>query len=151
MNTLEILHCLGNLMKRQKGQYGVIPSDYLERIEIKTYPVVLVVNSKSSKSEGQHWLAMFIKRKGAELEFFCSYGKPISHYSKYFTNFALRVGSNSIENRIRVQGPISLTCGEFCILFLYKRINHCPMTSIFCILSRDYEKNDKIVKSFVSC
>ena len=149
MNTLEIYHCLGQLMKRKKGQYGVIPADYLEHIKIKSYPLALVVNNESSAYDGEHWVAIFIKRKSSELEFFCSYGKPISFYSKYFTQFMLRVGSNSIENRIRVQGPFSRTCGEMTLLFLYKRLKQCPMSSIYCVLSKDFEKNDRIVKSFV--
>src|SRR5882757_3574279 len=149
MYTPELEYCLRQLMKRKRGQYAVLPCDLLDTYEVRTYPVLLIVNNEPTGEDGEHWVAMYIKRAGAEVEFFCSYGKPISYYSYHFTSFARRLRCSVLENERRCQGSESSTCGQFAVFFLYKRLRGCPLSSIYCIFTNDYTRNDKIVVSFV--
>jgi len=148
MTTPELQYCLQQLMKRQKGQHAVLACDQLDTYEIKRHPVLLIINNEPSKLAGEHWVAMYIKRLGSEVEFFCSYGRSISDYSKHFTKFVTRLGANVLENRMRTQGPISTTCGNFATFYLYKRLKGCPPSSIYCVFSKNYKRNDKIVLAF---
>ena len=150
MYTPQLEFCLKQLMKRKRGQYAVLPCDYLDTYEITTYPVLLIVNNEPSNENGRHWIAMYIKRLGAEVEFFCSYGRSISDYSHHFTDFVRRMETSSLENEKRIQGPFSTACGHFVVFFLYKRLRGCPLASIYCIFTNDYTKNEKIVISFVN-
>jgi len=150
MDTLEIYKCLKKITHRTKAQFTVIPCDMLENLKIYQYPLLLCVNNKGSDHEGEHWLGIYIKRKGSEVEFYDSYGMGMEFYDKAFIQFAVKQNATVLENRVAVQGINQNSCGHFVIYFLQNRLIGCPRHTLYCRFSKDFVKNDKIVRRFVS-
>lgn len=149
MDTLQVYKCLKTITQKKKAHFDVIPCDYLNNFTIRSYPLLLCVNNMPSTHPGQHWLGLFIKQKGSEVEFYDSYGMGMEYYDKSFINFAMNQNVNVLENKIPVQGNYQNSCGHFVIFFLYNRLSGCSRHALYCKFSNDFEKNDKIVRRFV--
>jgi len=150
MDTLQISKYLTRLAKGTKAQVEVIPCDGLQTLQIKTYPVLLCVNNMPSTHPGQHWLGIYIKSKASEIEFYDSYGMGIDFYDANFINFAKNLESTVLENLVPVQGNFQNSCGHFVIFFLWNRLRGCPRRTLYCKFSRDFSRNDRIVRQFVN-
>ena len=99
---------------------------------------------------GQHWVGIYIQRRGGELEFFCSYGQTIRSYDSSFLNFAKRNNLRILENSNSLQSFNSDVCGQFVIFYLFSRFQKCARSVFYAKFSKvDTVKNDKIVRRFV--
>ena len=155
MDTWTLLTFLKNMTRGSKSSHvDVLPADYLDNYNIPSLPAYLVVNSEGSNHPGQHWIAMYIRRKTASggrpiLEFFCSYGLGIDFYSSHFSNFVKSKNFKIIENTIPLQSVGSNVCGNYVLYFLYNRIKGCCPMSSYCKFSTNAKYNDARVERFV--
>lgn len=150
MNTSEVLTCFAKISKCiPSSQFYCLPSDKLKELTITSYPFFLCVNLDESDKEGSHWVGIYIARRGAELEFFDSYGNSISSYISHFNDFARRNNLRVIESHQTLQGPGSYVCGHYVIMYMYFRLKGCGRRIFYAKFSNNLQKNDKIVFEFV--
>ena len=103
-------------MKDEKEFIGCYPFDKLHTIR-KRRSFSLVINTGSSDTMGEHWLAVkVIKQK---CFYFDSFGLPI--INEEIKNFLKDYGK-SYYSRVCIQDIESNKCGYFCIMFL-KSVN----------------------------
>lgn len=118
---------------------GVFPSDKLpnNRGKYRSF----IVNTDPSFKRGEHWQAIYIDKMGKGT-FFCSYGSSPNHN---ITNF-LTNNSSSIECNPNVyQHPKTMTCGLFCLYFLWHITRGLTITKL--IPLHVYE-NELIIQRF---
>ena len=74
-----------------------------------------VINLDSSYQRGSHWVAIKISRDKSKNIYFDSYGFSPAHVKliKFLRN-------NDIFNTRRLQHPLSTTCGQWCIYFIWR-------------------------------
>jgi len=145
-----ILHCLFGWNRKRRVQYNVLCADELANHEIHTYPLCLVVNNKECKYAGEHWVCFFKKEANAPLEFFCSYGRSVFDYGRYFVNFQENNSEHGfVENKLVLQSNTTLVCGLYVIFYLYKRMMGKSRESISKMFSRNIIRNDHLVMIFV--
>ena len=151
MNTSQILACFKSIAKcRPSAQFTVVPSNKLLDVKITSYPFFVCANLDESNMEGSHWVGMYIARKGAELEFFDSYGIDINKFIHHFINFVNMNNLRVVQNLQTLQGPKSLVCGHYVIMYMYFRIRGCSRKSFYARFTNNVEKNDAIVFRFVN-
>jgi hypothetical protein len=71
MITGELVECLKEMSKKHDMQYGVIPCNQLDTLQIVRYPLSLIVNT--DPGPGKHWTVFYKKTQYSELEGFCRY------------------------------------------------------------------------------
>lgn len=101
-----------------------------------------IINSDPSGSPGRHWMGLY---NSTPIEFF----DPTGHSAKYY-DLDDRLPNSYTYNKTKVQGPISVRCGEYCIYYLYLRIKGHSMIDIVKSLDNEYYVNDSIVCEFVN-
>lgn len=112
MNGGEIDKVLSNNQNTKKKFLGVYAKDQLPKYAHRGY---YVINLDTSDKPGSHWVALEINKKGAI--FFDSYGlKPKDVYILRFLK-----GKKIKYNQKHVQHPLSTTCGQWCIYFIWRR------------------------------
>ncbi|GFY51828.1 uncharacterized protein TNIN_203051 [Trichonephila inaurata madagascariensis] len=110
-NTLLRLSHSDYKIKRTFG--GVFASDMLP--EKRGHYRSFIVNTDSSMSTGQHWQAMYFDNNQTCISF-CSYGTyPIGKIKKFIDQNSAR-----LEWNFKVlQHPRTMSCGLFCLYFLW--------------------------------
>jgi len=149
MDTLQIIKIMKTLFKKKKTQFGCIPCDQLDELEIKHYPLAICLNDERTGQPGGHWVGIHIEKKNKPMEFFCSYGKPMRFYPDHFMKFANRNKLKVQEIKICLQSPISGVCGAHVLFYFYNRMRGCSRNAFYAKFSKNSNKNDKIVYSFV--
>lgn len=95
---------------------GVYSLDTLPRQRIMKLPQSLVVNTAYAKSDGEHWVCMFMTLNS--IIYFDPLGLPPDH--QYFHTFLQTNGSDGTNyNNMCLQSVDSETCGKFVTTFLY--------------------------------
>lgn len=119
MNSLEILNAMKKNNKLSKYFTGVYPSNHLPK-KINT-PAFIVANTDPSHKSGTHWVAIYISKTG-ETEIFNSFGalQPIQSEFRKFLQHNSKSGC-TVTNTKRLQSDYSLTCGNYCCLYLYSK------------------------------
>ena len=141
---------LDSKYQNTKIQYDVIPCDRLQKTLIISYPFCYVVNNEPSGQPGEHWVAIFIEGPDRPMEFFCSFGRSIHTYPKYFNDFAVRNNLSVNESIIDLQSLDSSVCGQHAIFFLYSRASGTSFSSFYVRYRRHTPcENDKHVAEFV--
>lgn len=135
---------------KKQAQYGCIPSNGLDNMKIKTYPFAFCVNDMPAGHPGSHWLGLYIEDRNKPLEFFCSFGRPMSSYPPNFTMFVKRNKLSVKESNICLQSLTSDRCGQHVLYYLYNRRKECSRKCFYDKFSNDVIKNDKIVVAFVN-
>lgn len=124
---------------------GLGASDFLPR-RIR-YPSAYVLNTDRQSGPGIHWVAVYFN-KDRSAEFFDSFGlNPGVHG---FSDFLTRHSRSFSYNHIQLQSPHSITCGYFCVFFLFHRCRGVPMSTIvswFDPVCKSW--NDHVVSEFV--
>jgi len=145
MNTNQLMRILNNIV-HDSFFFDVIGSDRLYEVyhRLKDTPLALVINTDPEDKPGSHWVALF-RCKFGRVEFFDSYGDPLSKLSK---NFNFLKSLNPVENCKSVQSLQTNTCGKFCIFFLWKRLNGCSYSSIINTFGCSKNRNEMIVRRF---
>ena len=146
MNTSELASSLAKITKCSRALYAVLPSDKLLNFVVNKFPVCIILNSKPSYHEGEHWICLFRQSSVTPFEFFDSFGKGIDFYDK---SFRLFVGNNLVERNVRLQG-FSLLCGQWCLMYLFMSMQRKSRKTFYSKFSNNYQKNDFIVKHTVA-
>ncbi len=145
MNTEEILKIVKQDIVLSKLFQGVFPSNHLPKLKIK--PHCFISNTEPSTSAGMHWNAWYIDTDDC-LDYFDSYGQNWS-VNQYYIKFAKSMKCSN-WNKTKIQGPLSSTCGQYCVYFLYWRSRGVPMTTITKAFADDGQENDYLVATFIN-
>ena len=124
---------------------GIYSRNSLPKIKDGAY----VINVDEHKSIGIHWIAShknYNNRSASyNATYFDSFG--VEHITKEINKF---IGNKNIMTYIyRIQAYDSITCGYFCIGFIYFMLKGKSLlvyTNLFS--SNEYEKNDKIILKY---
>ena len=102
-----------------------------------------MINLDEYADVGTHWIALFCNR--SKIIYFDSFG--VEHVPEEFKEF---VGNkNIIANIFRVQANNSVTCGYFCIGFIYFMLAGEKLTDLTSMFSpNDFKKNDNTILSY---
>lgn len=98
--------------------YGVYP---INAIVPHTPKSAYIFNTHPHWRGGQHWVALFISGWGF-MEYFDSYGNPPPPQ--------LRLGTSYTWNKVRLQGPLDIICGLYCLYFIHNRCVGRPIRDI---------------------
>lgn len=140
MNTLQLTKILKSDPAVAPTFLGVFPSDRLPNIEQRRNS--FVANTAGSSDPGKHWVAFYIHDETCI--FFDSYGNPPSGiFKKFVDKYALDY------NHHRLQGPLSSTCGQFCVYFLLHIVRGYSLNDIVSAFG-GFDDNDQAVTDFVN-
>ena len=110
---------LRRLMKKKKSFLGVFARECVPK-KVKNLPAGFIFNNENSNLGGEHWLAVFITKKGKWI-FFDSYGLPSTAYGL----------GKMLSFPFQVQHPEMKTCGLHAVYFLHHMMDgHVPPYSI---------------------
>lgn len=131
-----------------------VPYDQLSRSAPDTRTrhdnVAFIVNSDKGSRPGEHWLAFLSLSGGNTLEFFDSYGLPMSDYPNIRAHMPTHLLSRVRKrNTYCLQSLNSASCGEYCILFLTCRAHGTTfdrfVTDLKSTFSNDRRARDRYV------
>ena len=118
MDAITLRRVLSKLLRNSGVTFlGVFPADHLPCTSLVAAraPCCYIANSDPCTELGSHWLAFF-HPSPILLDFFDSYGKTPAYYNLSIpNNMAVK------HNPHQLQTDNSLFCGQWCILFLYRR------------------------------
>lgn len=146
MNTIELIKVLSENPKTSKNFNGVFPSDCLPKKKLKK-PTFVIVNTENRYSQGQHWLGIYLPKKGPGI-LFDSFA--IKNDNRDFIKFLQKNCTSFTYNKKRLQSDFSTTCGQWCCVFIYYKCIGKTLSSFLKLFSNtDYEANDdKIIHLF---
>ena len=130
MNTAQLIHCAKQDRLLSKYFDGVFASDTLP----KRSPGCYIFNTDPISKPGSHWQARFIESDGS-IEHFDSYG---------------RAAQTTSYNSTRIQGPLSSSCGQYCLYYLCHKVRGRGMKEIVNDFSTDYVLNDLCITEFIN-
>lgn len=137
------LDCLaGRILKKFTNTRwkGVYARDELPNLDTLIQPYALIVNSQPRGQPGEHWLAIYGPRTD-KTELFDSFGYPPSFYN---------LDQNLVDHSYQFQSPTSVTCGHYCIWFIYARSLGDPYAEIVDSLANRKSGRDSYVISQVN-
>jgi len=140
MNTDHLIHCLQSHSSSKQTFRGVYPADHFPDI-LAPLPGSCVLNTHPAGMPGEHWLAFF-QTKDSEIEFFDSFGKPLSFYS-------LETTKKVVSQSLQFQSTLSVSCGMFCVYFICMRSLGHSFVSIINRFSDNTETNEEMVAEFM--
>ena len=94
---------------------GVFASDELSLLP-KTDTGILIFNTDSSESSGQHWISLCITKEC--VLYFDSLNLNFQ-FSDDISDFLIKLDKNLIMNTIPIQTNDSINCGKHCLVFCY--------------------------------
>ncbi len=150
MDTVQQTHVMKSDYVTSRDFIGVFPADYIDTLEITSYPSALIVNTDDSTAPGQHWVSIYFDQDRS-CEFFCSFGNPPWFYNETWANFISRWsrGPQRYNNCI-VQHKDSFACGAHCCYILYHRCHGVSFKDILDSYDNtNLRWNDKIVEEDV--
>jgi hypothetical protein len=100
-------------LKDVKSFLGVYPTDLLPRSIVQFGSVI--VNTDPRTEKGSHWLAIHFTPRSSSAYYFDSYGNPV--YIPTIQNSIRRNSTVCQYNTLRLQGPSSTICSQYCCLF----------------------------------
>ena len=100
---------------RFKNFLGVFASDELSLLP-KTDTGILIFNTDSSESSGQHWISLCITKEC--ILYFDSLNLNFQ-FSDNMSDFLLKFDKNVVMNIIPIQTNNSINCGKHCLVFCY--------------------------------
>ena len=98
-----------------KDFLGVFASDELSLLP-KTNTGILIFNTDSSESSGQHWISLCITKEC--VLYFDSLNLNFQ-FSDDISDFLIKHDKNLIMNTIPIQTMDSSNCGKHCLVFCY--------------------------------
>ena len=148
MNTSSLLKALDILFRsnRSNVNYYVTAADRVwDTVKFDKYPIALICNTDPERSEGKHWIAFWMPRKGV-CEYFDSFALPVYRY------WNVQVPAEiTRENCTIYQSALSNVCGNHCLFYLYNRaIGVSYSDFVNNNYSYSVRHNDNIVRRFVS-
>jgi Adenovirus endoprotease len=100
---------------------GVFPADCipLQVLRSRSRDTCFIVNTDRRSLPGKHWLAFYYNYRDRSLDYFDSFGLPLSFYRYVSSNFGSRnIKLNTVNQRGMLQSITSAACGYYCILYL---------------------------------
>ena len=144
MNTREVEYFLDSDKFTRKLFTKVLPFDHLPITYINP-PAAFIVNTGHSTTDGEHWVVIFLGRNKRVVEYFDPYAmKPLN---KEIYLFAKANRRRLIHNKKKIQHPLSINCGKFCIFYLYLKARGFTMRKIVNFFMRKLNYNDKIISN----
>ena len=128
--------------KTKEAFLGAFPIDRLPTT-VKTYPVLLIVNSQSHNLGGEHWLALFIspQQRG---ELFDSAAQPVDlRINRWLNRFSTK---RWIRNHVIYQSPFSPICGAYVLYYVLNRLHHPSMKEL--LMVNHHHINDSFIKEW---
>lgn len=105
----------------------------------------LVINTDPSYQPGKHWVAVFIAKKKAI--YFDSFALP--PLQEPIIQFLDRHCPGGYKwNKVVLQAPVSVKCGQFCIAFLKVMLSGQSFADFLRLFTRDTVFNDLLVDYF---
>ena len=149
MNEVELTKLLVENQVTAPYFCGVISHDQLNYLPTPQQGFY-VCNTDVSTGPGEHWVTVsWFKRQAAD--FFDSLAKTPTEYSQNFTNFLINNGPQYKISSMRIQGPDSVKCGEFCVFYAYHRCKGYTLNDIVTMFSNTrFVMNDLKVETFVN-
>lgn len=100
---------------------GVFPADCipLQVLRSRSRDTCFIVNTDRRSLPGKHWLAFYYNSRDRSIDYFDSFGLPLSFYRFVSSNFGgINLKVNTINRRGMLQSATSTACGYYCILYL---------------------------------
>jgi hypothetical protein len=146
MNSLQLRY----LLKKNKRNIttGVFAADQLNHVTSNNF--CIVVNIQDSHKPGMHWVSFFKTKYQKYVEFFDSYGLPVTFYNSHLKQFVKRYGGFIRYNQTQLQSNHSKVCGQYCLFMLLHRSRNISFDNILGMFSKNKNKNDKKVQKFVN-
>lgn len=119
---------------------GVFPADQIRKLESNEG---LIINTKPSGHEGEHWLSVY--NTGDHVEVFDSFALASN---KIFINFQKLAGSLYI-NKISIQCSDSNVCGYYSVFYLFLKVRNISFQDFLDLFSPMCEMNDAFVIRFI--
>lgn len=138
MDTISVCRfaCGDSFIRRGFG--GVFASDVLP--QFKNNFNSFIINLDPQSLPGSHWVAVFFD--GETASYFDSYGRtPPTD----ILNFIRRNSSLLTHNKYCYQDYFTLTCGYFCLYFLFKKSRKLNLTELSKV---DKTKNERFIHRF---
>src|SRR5882757_7031252 len=136
---------LNKFMKFVPGFVGVYPRDRLPR-GVRKRPFGMIANTHTSNGPGQHWVAFFVDEDGIG-EYFDSFGLPPLHDE--FNDFLFENAPNGhLYNNVTLQCTSCVTCGHYCILFLWTRLRGKSIIDFFNLFTNNPNTNDVLIRTY---
>ncbi|KAF4522352.1 hypothetical protein B566_EDAN011072, partial [Ephemera danica] len=77
-------------------------------------PAIFIVNTDKAGAPGQHWVSIYISKKG-HCEYFDSFGMP--PYIPAHVDFINRHSKKLVYNNVSFQSMDSSLCGHYCCVY----------------------------------
>ena len=130
---------------------GCYAEDQVTFISIRSFPVFFIVNIDSSKSDGSHWMSIFLTK--TSIEIFDPLGFQFHLWTRVpckllsFINLYAKNRKLVISNRI--QSSSSVFCGFYCLFFVLSRpfLSFDSVQSFFS--SKLYKNDSRLIKLFL--
>lgn len=144
MNTAQLNKALTNNVVTKKNFAGVFPIDKIPKLKNKPKKkLFFIFNLDPSYKSGSHWVSVMLNPRGKNC-FFDSYGWPPNLRIKNMMR------NNFNYNRHQLQHPLSTSCGQWCIFFIWEKMKGLSLTEITSKFSRSmFLANDHIMNSIV--
>ncbi len=140
MNT----HQLEYIGKRLCKEFnGVVAADRLTPTN-----GYFIVNVDEQDKPGSHWVCIYFNDDCCEL--WDPAGNPASKYHQCWEDMMLSHSKRYKYNSRAVQDPLTSTCGQFTLYYLFNRCEGRSMEDIVRLLGNGTEENERRVTQFVS-
>ena len=111
-----------------------------DQLPMNLPPGGYILNTDDSNGRGIHWIALWVLEDS--MEFMDSFGHRPEYYGWSFTLPVL-------VNTKQIQSNDAITCGPFCMYFLYYRSLDLSMKTILDYFNADTQSNDLYVARFI--
>lgn len=138
MDTINVcrIACGDKYIRKNFG--GVFASDKLP--SLKNNYVSFIVNLDPISLPGSHWVAVYFK--GESAFFFDSYGKPPTGR---ILKFLIENSTHIFYNEIQYQDVNTVSCGYFCLYFLYKKSRNLNLSDL---KENNQSYNERFIRHF---
>lgn len=146
MNSIEIEETLTRCQLTKQNFLGVFPCDKIGIKKLKPRKSICVNFCPSFHPTGCHWLVIRCSPNSRFLQVFDSSGLPTHKLNKYLQEYVAIQKKPIMWNNIPLQSDRSITCGNFCCVFLALCELNIPFKKIISLFDQNkLEKNDKKV------
>ena len=91
---------------------------------IDHFPSAFIINTDEHDEPGEHWVAVYFP-ESTKAEFFDSYGHLPSYFDERLVYF-LQKANSVIYNTVKLQGPLTPVCGQYCLFYIMHRERGIP-------------------------
>lgn len=112
------------------------------------YPSGFVINTHKHSQPGEHWVTVYLRADGIG-EFFDSYGTDVLHPEiKAFLKEHCPRGYFFNKTRLQTYAPFSVSCGQYCVLYLAFRLTGVTSCLFFELFSSNPFLNEILVRLY---